>query len=116
MMGILVALTESRQYAHNRPVWTPVEENANIKLLFHFFLERLLAQVNETEKAFGQFWFEHHLKLTQCLQLQHFEHNFCKVLFSFSYNILFWYRLLFFSSPQCFESGISSFPNPALSL
>uniref|UniRef100_A0A8C0WWN8 Guanine nucleotide exchange factor MCF2L2 n=1 Tax=Castor canadensis TaxID=51338 RepID=A0A8C0WWN8_CASCN len=42
-------------------------------------MERLLAQVNETEKAFGQFWFEHHLKLTQCLQLQHFEHNFCKV-------------------------------------
>ncbi|KAG8516054.1 putative guanine nucleotide exchange factor MCF2L2 [Galemys pyrenaicus] len=42
-------------------------------------MERLLVQLNETEKAFSQFWSEHHLKLNQCLQLQHFEHNFCEV-------------------------------------
>uniref|UniRef100_H0XKV7 MCF.2 cell line derived transforming sequence-like 2 n=1 Tax=Otolemur garnettii TaxID=30611 RepID=H0XKV7_OTOGA len=42
-------------------------------------MERLLVQLDETEKAFSQFWFEHHEKLNQCLQLQHFEHNFCKV-------------------------------------
>ncbi|XP_069928494.1 probable guanine nucleotide exchange factor MCF2L2 isoform X1 [Oryctolagus cuniculus] len=42
-------------------------------------MERLLVQLDETEKAFGQFWFDHQLKLNQCLQLQHFEHNFCKV-------------------------------------
>ncbi|XP_010622599.1 probable guanine nucleotide exchange factor MCF2L2 isoform X3 [Fukomys damarensis] len=42
-------------------------------------MERLLVQLGETEKAFSQFWFEHHLKLNQCLQLQHFEHNFGKV-------------------------------------
>ncbi|XP_021112066.1 probable guanine nucleotide exchange factor MCF2L2 isoform X2 [Heterocephalus glaber] len=42
-------------------------------------MERLLVQLGETEKAFSQFWFEHHLKLNQCLQLQRFEHNFCKV-------------------------------------
>ncbi|XP_063117180.1 probable guanine nucleotide exchange factor MCF2L2 isoform X2 [Cavia porcellus] len=42
-------------------------------------MERLLVQLGETEKAFNQFWFEHHLKLNQCLQLQRFEHNFCKV-------------------------------------
>ncbi|XP_045395729.1 probable guanine nucleotide exchange factor MCF2L2 [Lemur catta] len=42
-------------------------------------MERLLVQLDETEKAFSQFWSEHHLKLNQCLQLQHFEHNFCKV-------------------------------------
>ncbi|XP_013368912.1 PREDICTED: probable guanine nucleotide exchange factor MCF2L2 isoform X2 [Chinchilla lanigera] len=41
-------------------------------------MERLLVQLGETEKAFNQFWFEHHLKLNQCLQLQRFEHNFCK--------------------------------------
>ncbi|KAM4693475.1 putative guanine nucleotide exchange factor MCF2L2 [Discoglossus pictus] len=39
-------------------------------------VERLLAQLNETEKAFGQFWSRHHLKLEQCLQLRHFEHDF----------------------------------------
>ncbi|XP_025863022.1 probable guanine nucleotide exchange factor MCF2L2 isoform X3 [Vulpes vulpes] len=42
-------------------------------------IERLLLQLDETEKAFNQFWSEHHSKLNQCLQLQHFEHNFCEV-------------------------------------
>lgn len=45
-------------------------------------MKRLLVQLDETEKAFSQFWSEHHLKLNQCLQLQHFEQNFCEVLFS----------------------------------
>ncbi|XP_019591360.2 putative guanine nucleotide exchange factor MCF2L2 isoform X2 [Rhinolophus sinicus] len=42
-------------------------------------MERLLGQLDETEKAFSQFWSKHHLKLNQCLQLQHFEYNFCEV-------------------------------------
>ncbi|XP_054437072.1 probable guanine nucleotide exchange factor MCF2L2 isoform X2 [Pteronotus mesoamericanus] len=42
-------------------------------------MERLLVQLDETERAFIQFWSKHHLKLNQCLQLQHFEHNFCEV-------------------------------------
>ncbi|XP_045706794.1 probable guanine nucleotide exchange factor MCF2L2 isoform X1 [Phyllostomus hastatus] len=42
-------------------------------------MERLLVQLDETERAFTQFWSEHHLKLNQCLQLQHFEHSFCEV-------------------------------------
>lgn len=42
-------------------------------------MERLLVQLDETEKAFTQFWSEHHLKLSQCLQLQHFEQSFCEV-------------------------------------
>ncbi|MEE6501310.1 hypothetical protein FKM82_004121 [Ascaphus truei] len=39
-------------------------------------VERLLAQLDETEKAFEEFWTRHHLKLEQCLQLRHFEHDF----------------------------------------
>lgn len=39
-------------------------------------VERLLAQLDETEKAFNQFWSRHQLKLEQCLQLRHFEHDF----------------------------------------
>ncbi|XP_043848161.1 probable guanine nucleotide exchange factor MCF2L2 isoform X3 [Dromiciops gliroides] len=42
-------------------------------------VERLLAQLDETEKAFDQFWTKHYLKLNQCLQLRHFEHNFREV-------------------------------------
>ncbi|KAM5291901.1 putative guanine nucleotide exchange factor MCF2L2 [Ctenodactylus gundi] len=42
-------------------------------------MERLLVQLEETKKAFSQFWTEHHLKLNQCLQLQRFEHNYSKV-------------------------------------
>ncbi|KAM6962562.1 guanine nucleotide exchange factor DBS [Aplochiton taeniatus] len=39
-------------------------------------VERLLAQLDETDNAFEQFWSQHHLKLEQCLQLRHFEHDY----------------------------------------
>uniref|UniRef100_A0A087XEG7 MCF.2 cell line derived transforming sequence-like 2 n=1 Tax=Poecilia formosa TaxID=48698 RepID=A0A087XEG7_POEFO len=42
-------------------------------------VERLLAQLDETENAFEQFWCKHHLKLEQCLQLRHFEQDFREV-------------------------------------
>ncbi|XP_058647187.1 guanine nucleotide exchange factor DBS isoform X5 [Onychostoma macrolepis] len=42
-------------------------------------VERLLAQLDETENAFEQFWSRHHLKLEQCLQLRHFEQDFREV-------------------------------------
>ncbi|XP_044144497.1 probable guanine nucleotide exchange factor MCF2L2 [Bufo gargarizans] len=59
----------------------PVSKDPNCKLTPDELenmatVERLLAQLDETEKAFGQFWGRHHLKLEQCLQLRHFEHDF----------------------------------------
>ncbi|KAJ8374288.1 hypothetical protein SKAU_G00048680 [Synaphobranchus kaupii] len=42
-------------------------------------VERLLAQLDETENAFEQFWSKHHIKLEQCLQLRHFEQDFREV-------------------------------------
>ncbi|XP_078522113.1 putative guanine nucleotide exchange factor MCF2L2 isoform X2 [Lissotriton helveticus] len=45
-------------------------------------VERLLAQLDETERAFDEFWARHHLKLEQCLQLRHFEHDFREVKLS----------------------------------
>ncbi|KAM9849048.1 guanine nucleotide exchange factor DBS [Aulostomus maculatus] len=42
-------------------------------------VERLLAQLDETENAFEQFWCKHHVKLEQCLQLRHFEQDFREV-------------------------------------
>lgn len=42
-------------------------------------LFRLLAQLDETENAFEQFWSKHQLKLEQCLQLRHFEQDFREV-------------------------------------
>ncbi|XP_077059120.1 guanine nucleotide exchange factor DBS isoform X6 [Siphateles boraxobius] len=45
-------------------------------------VERLLAQLDETENAFEQFWSRHHLKLEQCLQLRHFEQDFREVKIS----------------------------------
>lgn len=44
-----------------------------------FFSSRLLAQLDETENAFEQFWSKHQLKLEQCLQLRHFEQDFREV-------------------------------------
>ncbi|NXD79564.1 MCF2L factor, partial [Halcyon senegalensis] len=62
----------------------PVTRSANCKLSPDELenvatVERLLAQLDETEKAFDQFWTKHHLKLEQCLQLRHFEHDFREV-------------------------------------
>uniref|UniRef100_A0A452R7E9 MCF.2 cell line derived transforming sequence like n=1 Tax=Ursus americanus TaxID=9643 RepID=A0A452R7E9_URSAM len=42
-------------------------------------VQRLLAQLNETEAAFDEFWAKHQQKLQQCLQLRHFEQNFREV-------------------------------------
>ncbi|XP_007889807.1 guanine nucleotide exchange factor DBS [Callorhinchus milii] len=42
-------------------------------------VQRLLAQLNETETAFDEFWNKHQLKLEQCLQLRHFEHDFREI-------------------------------------
>ncbi|XP_016068364.1 PREDICTED: guanine nucleotide exchange factor DBS isoform X1 [Miniopterus natalensis] len=39
-------------------------------------VQRLLAQLNETEAAFDEFWAKHQQKLEQCLQLRHFEQDF----------------------------------------
>uniref|UniRef100_A0A670I6T1 MCF.2 cell line derived transforming sequence-like 2 n=1 Tax=Podarcis muralis TaxID=64176 RepID=A0A670I6T1_PODMU len=51
-------------------------------------VERLLAQLDETERAFDQFWSKHHLKLEQCLQLRHFEQDFREVFFIYPAQFL----------------------------
>ncbi|XP_035762595.1 guanine nucleotide exchange factor DBS [Neolamprologus brichardi] len=40
---------------------------------------KLLSQLDETERAFDEFWVRHQTKLEQCLQLRHFEHNYREV-------------------------------------
>ncbi|XP_057563748.1 guanine nucleotide exchange factor DBS isoform X1 [Hippopotamus amphibius kiboko] len=42
-------------------------------------VQRLLAQLSETEAAFDEFWAKHQQKLEQCLQLRHFEQDFREV-------------------------------------
>uniref|UniRef100_A0A672Z426 MCF.2 cell line derived transforming sequence-like 2 n=1 Tax=Sphaeramia orbicularis TaxID=375764 RepID=A0A672Z426_9TELE len=67
------------------------DKHNNLKVIFFFNiysgefpfyvlrLLQLLAQLDETENAFEQFWCKHHLKLEQCLQLRHFEQDFREV-------------------------------------
>ncbi|XP_072033111.1 guanine nucleotide exchange factor DBS-like [Amphiura filiformis] len=43
-------------------------------------IERLLVQLEETEKNFETLWEEHELKLSQCLDLRRFENEFTQVL------------------------------------
>ncbi|XP_070607249.1 guanine nucleotide exchange factor DBS isoform X2 [Erythrolamprus reginae] len=62
----------------------PVLENPEYKLNpdqieNQITVERLLAQLDETEAAFDDFWFKHQQKLEQCLQLRHFELDFKEV-------------------------------------
>ncbi|XP_067419769.1 guanine nucleotide exchange factor DBS isoform X3 [Emydura macquarii macquarii] len=62
----------------------PVTENADYKLNQDQLdnqttVERLLAQLDETEVAFDEFWAKHHQKLKQCMQLRNFEQTFREV-------------------------------------
>uniref|UniRef100_A0A8D0GWD2 MCF.2 cell line derived transforming sequence like n=1 Tax=Sphenodon punctatus TaxID=8508 RepID=A0A8D0GWD2_SPHPU len=62
----------------------PVTENPEYKLNQDQLdnqttVERLLAQLDETEAAFDEFWTKHQQKLEQCLQLRNFEQNFRQV-------------------------------------
>lgn len=73
-----------------------------------FVYFRLLAQLDETENAFEQFWSKHHLKLEQCLQLRHFEQDFREVItHRISYSIYFEPTFMYFS--VCLISCCSMF-------
>ncbi|KAF2360234.1 CRAL-TRIO lipid binding domain [Trinorchestia longiramus] len=50
------------------------------QLTYVIAVERLLVQLEETETTFDEFWQQHHTRLTQCLQLRRFEHQFKDVL------------------------------------
>ncbi|XP_065353804.1 guanine nucleotide exchange factor DBS-like isoform X3 [Cloeon dipterum] len=39
-------------------------------------VERLLVQLEETERTFDDFWQSHYIKMSQCLELRQFEQNF----------------------------------------
>uniref|UniRef100_A0A8C3S1D5 MCF.2 cell line derived transforming sequence-like 2 n=1 Tax=Chelydra serpentina TaxID=8475 RepID=A0A8C3S1D5_CHESE len=54
-----------------------LENVATVERLVNW--DYILQVLDETEKAFDQFWSKHHLKLEQCLQLRHFEHDFREV-------------------------------------
>uniref|UniRef100_A0A8C0G3R5 MCF.2 cell line derived transforming sequence like n=1 Tax=Chelonoidis abingdonii TaxID=106734 RepID=A0A8C0G3R5_CHEAB len=62
----------------------PVAENSDYKLNEDQLdnqttVERLLAQLDETEIAFDEFWAKHQQKLEQCVQLRNFEQTFREV-------------------------------------
>ena len=46
------------------------------KLINVTAVERLLVQLEETERTFDEFWTRHEGRLTQCLQLRRFEIDF----------------------------------------
>lgn len=72
---------------HSCSFWStqlPVSEpSTSTSCIFHASLSllhfRLLSQLDETERAFDEFWLRHQTKLEQCLQLRHFEHNYREV-------------------------------------
>nr|XP_033803934.1 guanine nucleotide exchange factor DBS isoform X4 [Geotrypetes seraphini] len=77
-------LALKKGYAILGSIRQPVTENPNYQmnqdqLDNQTTVERLLAQLNETETAFGEFWAKHQQKLEQCLQLRNFELTFREV-------------------------------------
>ncbi|CAL8266505.1 unnamed protein product [Lota lota] len=80
---LLVALDQGSRLLEsiNEPVVRDPDHNMNQDELENLAtVQRLLSQLDETERAFDQFWARHQTKLTQCLQLRHFEHNYKEVM------------------------------------
>uniref|UniRef100_A0A7N8WK99 MCF.2 cell line derived transforming sequence like n=1 Tax=Mastacembelus armatus TaxID=205130 RepID=A0A7N8WK99_9TELE len=64
----------------NEPVTRDPDHNMNQDEMENLAtVQRLLSQLDETERAFDEFWVRHQSKLEQCLQLRHFEHNYREV-------------------------------------
>uniref|UniRef100_A0A8C5CBN0 MCF.2 cell line derived transforming sequence like n=1 Tax=Gadus morhua TaxID=8049 RepID=A0A8C5CBN0_GADMO len=79
---MLVALAQGSRLLEsiNEPVVRDPDHNMTQDELENLAtVQRLLSQLDETERAFDQFWARHQTKLTQCLQLRHFEHNYKEV-------------------------------------
>uniref|UniRef100_A0AAQ5XH25 Mcf.2 cell line derived transforming sequence-like b n=1 Tax=Amphiprion ocellaris TaxID=80972 RepID=A0AAQ5XH25_AMPOC len=79
---ILVALGQGSRLLEsiNEPVVRDPDHNMNQDELENLAtVQRLLSQLDETERAFEEFWVRHQTKLEQCLQLRHFEHNYREV-------------------------------------
>ncbi|XP_027878489.1 guanine nucleotide exchange factor DBS isoform X5 [Xiphophorus couchianus] len=79
---ILVALHQGNRLLEsiNEPVIRDPDHNMNQDELENLAtVQRLLSQLDETERAFEEFWVRHQTKLEQCLQLRHFEHNYREV-------------------------------------
>ncbi|KAK0133068.1 Guanine nucleotide exchange factor DBS [Merluccius polli] len=80
---LLVALAQGSRLLEsiNEPVKRDPDYNMNQDELENLAtVQRLLSQLDETERAFDQFWARHQTKLEQCLQLRHFEHNYKEVM------------------------------------
>ncbi|KAK0404505.1 hypothetical protein QR680_017481 [Steinernema hermaphroditum] len=52
-------------------------------------IERMLVQLEDTERSFDVFWTKHLHKLTQCLQLRRFEDSFRKLQTDFTRHLLY---------------------------
>ncbi|XP_070979562.1 guanine nucleotide exchange factor DBS-like isoform X18 [Oncorhynchus clarkii lewisi] len=79
---LLVALGQGSRLLEsiNEPVVRDPDHNMNQDELENLAtVQRLLSQLNETERAFDEFWERHKTKLEQCLLLRHFEHNYREV-------------------------------------
>ncbi|XP_056144826.1 guanine nucleotide exchange factor DBS isoform X3 [Lampris incognitus] len=79
---LLVALGQGHRLLEsiNEPVVRDPDHNMNQDELENLAtVQRLLSQLDETERAFDEFWVRHQTKLEQCLQLRHFEHDYREV-------------------------------------
>uniref|UniRef100_A0A8C3AB14 MCF.2 cell line derived transforming sequence like n=1 Tax=Cyclopterus lumpus TaxID=8103 RepID=A0A8C3AB14_CYCLU len=79
---LLVALDQGSRLLEsiNEPVARDPDHSMNQDELENLAtVQRLLSQLDETERAFDEFWLRHQTKLEQCLQLRHFEHNYREV-------------------------------------
>lgn len=72
-------------------IYVNSETNPNV-----FAVERLLVQLEETERTFDEFWQQHSIKLRQCLELRRFEQDFRELQVSKTKSLLFLSRTYIF--------------------
>ncbi|KAF5296920.1 hypothetical protein FQA39_LY12277 [Lamprigera yunnana] len=79
---------------HGEQLLTTIRENFGKKIDSHyqypdtisnvFAVERLLVQLEETERTFDDFWQQHSIKLRHCLELRRFEQDFRELQVNFN--------------------------------
>lgn len=66
----------SSQYLTVSPAKMVIVRTEVQHVFFFFPFNRLLVQLEETERTFDDFWFSHSARLRQCLELRRFEQDF----------------------------------------
>ncbi|CAH1103228.1 unnamed protein product [Psylliodes chrysocephalus] len=80
--NLLTTIKEKNSYTYDEEYYSVNDACGNV-----FAVERLLVQLEETERTFDEFWQNHSVKLRHCLELRRFEQDFRELQINFESNL-----------------------------